>query len=141
MVGFLRIAVLFLFGQPGKVTHSLLPLVVTVAVQVMHLLATGRIEVQLVELQDGPGNPVEGLHALRDCSLYDFAAGHLMIPVADLVELFLQRTLSETHITVTADFVAHETNPFGGIPLSLSPAERRLCFFMGTIYLITPNNS
>ena len=81
MVRFFNVTVLLLFWQFGKITHSLLPLVVTVAVQVMHLLAAGRIEVQLVELQDGPGDTVEGLHALRDRCLYDFAAGHQMIPV------------------------------------------------------------
>ena len=128
MVRFFNVTVLFLFWQFGKITHSLLPLVVTVAVQVMHLLAAGRIEVQLVELQDGPGNPVEGLHALRDCSLYDFAAGHQMIPVANLVELFLQRTLAQTHISVTADFVSHEANPFSGIPLSQSQRKGDVVF-------------
>ena len=113
-----------------EVLQGFVALFVPIAVQEVHLAAGGGVEVQLFELQDGPGDAVQGTEAFGDGGLDTVDAGRLVVAEADLLELLHERTLAKTHFAVAPDFIAHEADPFGGIALAGAPQERGFCLFV-----------
>jgi len=106
---------------------------VTVAVQVVHLAAGGGVEVQLFELQDGPGALVDAFHAVGDAGLDGIDVRGLVELEADLVELLLERALAEADFAVVPDLIAHEADPFGSIAFAGAPQEGGLGFFVPVV--------
>ena len=105
----------------------------TVAVQVVHLAAGGGVEVQLFELQDGPGALVDAFHAVGDAGLDGVDVRSLVELEADLVELLLERALAEADFAVVPDLIAYEADPFGGVAFAGAPQEGSLGFFVPVV--------
>ena len=104
-----------------------------VTVQVVHLTAGGRVEVQLFKLQDGPGALIDAFHAVGDAGLDGVDVRGLVELEADLVELLLERALAEADFAVVPDLIAHEADPFGGVAFAGGPQEGGLCFFVPVV--------
>ncbi len=123
----------FFLGEGGQVHQGFVALVVAVAVQVVHLAAGGGVEVQLFELQDGPGALVDAFQAVVDAGLDGVDVRGLVELKADLVELLHERALAEADFAVVPDLIAHEADPFGGVAFAGAPQEGGLGFFVPVV--------